>query len=234
MKTLLYALFASFFFTQTVYAATLPAAFTAIYNIKKGPIKLGEAVRQLKKTGSDWQYTSTSRTTGFFGAIVPTVIIQTSHFDWTNGMIRLRSYDFTKNKTAKVVHQVYNWDKKQVISQDGDKRHVYAIPDKVQDQSIYQLSLMLDIADGKRNFVYHVAENVRLKDYHIKYVGHDSIESNINGTRGRIDTVKVSISTKDNKTTIWFSPAHFFIPAQIEFEEGGTSFMAYLKKLSTP
>ena len=210
-----------------LFAATLPPEFTATYEIKKGFITIGEATRSLRKSGDQWQYTSDSRTTGFLGAVFPTKIIQTTQFDITDSLIRPLHYKYTKNKTAKVVNQKYDWEQHKVYSQSDEKLHVYEIPDKVQDQSIYQLSMMLDLADGKRDFTYHVAENVRLMDYFIKALPPKTIKT----FRGKMQTTVMRIKTKRNTTTIWFAPSLHYLPVKIEFEEDGTTFVALLTNL---
>jgi len=225
-KTLL-LLVLSTFSGLNAFAAPLPPEFTATYDVTKGFFKIGEAKRSLKKQDDKWVYTSVSKTTGFIGSILSTKIIQSTTFEMKDGLIRPLKYAYNKNKTEHVVRQNYDWEKKQVFSQSGEKLHIYDIPDKVQDQSIYQLSLMLDVADGNRDLTYHVAENVRLMNYQIKGAREEKIKSIF----GKIKTVAVQIKAKRNKTTIWFAPKYHFMPIKIEFEEDGTTFLAKLTKL---
>ncbi len=208
-------------------AVTLPPEFTATYDVKKGFFKIGKAVRKLRKTDDKWTYTSDSRTTGLIGSLFSEHIIQTTEFDLKNGVIRPLSYQYDRNKGEKTVQQTFDWQHNQVLSQRDDKESLYDIPQKVQDQSIYQLSLMLDLANGSGDLVYHVAENVRLVDYTIKYLGKERVKSRL----GKFDTLAVEVKTKKNKTTIWCAPKLHYLPIKIEFEEGGTTFVAWLKEI---
>lgn len=217
----------SFLVSLSSVAAPVPPDFTATYEVKKGYFKIGEAVRTLKKQEDGWLYTSHSKTTGFIAALLSTDILQTTKFNLSNGLIRPLIYTYNKNNGAHKVHQTYDWEKKKVFSQSGDKLHIYDIPEKVQDQSIYQLSMMLDLADGIKDTTYHVAENVRLMDYQIKSLGFETIDSEL----GKIHTKVMRVKTRKNKTTIWFSPKHHFLPIKIEFDEDGTTFLATLVKL---
>ncbi len=214
-------------FSTSLMGASLPPEFVAKYDIKKGFVTLGEAIRKLEKAGDHWRYVSDSRTTGFLGALVSEHIIQVTDFEIKNNLIRPLIYRYDRNKGKKTVLQTYDWENHRVISRRDDKVSEYAIPTKVQDQSIYQLSLMLDLADGLRDFTYHVAENVRLVDYKIQYLGTKKLKSRL----GRFKTIVVQVKTKNNKTTIWCAPSLHFLPIKIEFIEDGTSFTAWLKEI---
>lgn len=209
------------------HSAQLPPEFTATYEVKKGFVVIGEAVRKLRKNKGKWTYISDSRTTGFIGSMFSEHIVQTTEFEFKNGLIRPLIYKYTRNKGQKNVLQTYNWDKMEVFSQRDEKSSTYAIPEKVQDQSIYQLSVMLDLADGLRDFTYHVAENVRLVDYQVKYKGIKTVKSRL----GKYKTHVVEVKGKKNKTRIFCAQKLHNLPLKIEFEEGGTSFIAWLKRI---
>lgn len=227
MNAKLLVFFFTFITSFMLEAAPLPPEFTATYEVKKGPLSIGKAVRSLEKQNDQWVYISSSKTTGFIGSLFPENITQTTRFEFKDGLIRPLTYHYNRNKGKKVVVQKYDWQKNQVISESGDNLYIYDIPEKVQDQSIYQLSLMLDLASGKRDFTYHVAENVRLMDYKIDYQGTETIKSEL----GKTETEVVQITTKNNKTTIWSAPKYHYLPIKIQFEEDGTSFMAELTEL---
>jgi len=216
-------------FCLPIYAAKLPADFTARYEIKKGFIKIGTAQRSLKrKSNGEAVYTSDSKTTGFISSFFKEHILQTTRFRFENELIKPLVYFYSRNNGKKTVEQTYDWQKKIVRSQRNDKLFVYDIPDKVQDQSIYQLSLMLDLADGKRNFTYHIAENVRLVDYRVKQIGSKKITTDI----GKFNTVVMQVKNSKITTTIWLAKALSYLPVKIEHEEGGATFTAYIKSVS--
>ena len=209
------------------YGADLPPDFVARYEIKKGFIKIGEAQRSLSSKDGKLRYISDSRTTGVIARLFPEDIIQTTEFVFDNQLIKPIHYSYNRNNGEKTVEQDYIWKKKQVKSQRGNDLFEYSIPDKVQDQSIYQLSLMLDLADGLRNFTYHIAENVRLVDYQVKNQGQQSIDTPL----GKINTIKVQVKNNRIETTIWCAEKYHFLPVKIKHEENGTSFTAWLTQV---
>ncbi|MDH5259690.1 MAG: DUF3108 domain-containing protein [Gammaproteobacteria bacterium] len=211
------------------FAIGLPPSFTANYEIKKGFLKIGDATRSLKtETNGNYIYTSDSKTTGFIASLFNEHILQSTKFTFENNLIKPQKYFYSRNRGKKNVTQTYDWQKKMVHSQRDNKLFEYSIPDKVQDQSIYQLSLMLDLAEGKRNFTYHIAENVRLVDYQVRHIGSKRIETEV----GKLNTVIMQVSNSKITTTIWCAQALNYLPVKIEHEEGGTTFTAYIKTVS--
>jgi len=233
MKTVLYVIVISLFsmapFAAELYAAKLPADFEARYEIKKGFIKIGDARRSLKRTtNGNAIYTSHSKTTGFISSLFKENILQTTEFTFKNGLIKPQTYVYNRNNGQKNVKQTYDWQNKIVRSQRDDKLFEYAIPNKVQDQSIYQLSLMLDLSDGKRSFTYQIAENVRLVDYDINQVSSVRLETAL----GKLETVVIQVRNKKINTKIWCAKAYNYLPVKIEHDEGGGVFTAYIKSVS--
>ncbi len=214
--------------TLSTHSADLPPDFTANYEIKKGFISIGTAQRTLrKKENGEAVYTSLSKTTGFISSLFKENIQQASRFRFQDGLIKPLVYFYNRNHGKKTVEQTYNWKTNTVRSQRNDKLFEYNIPNKVQDQSIYQLSLMLDLADGKRNFVYHIAENVRMVDYQVRYVASKKLSTNI----GKLDTVIMQVHNDKTNTTIWSAKSLHYLPVKIEHEEGGNTFTAYIKSV---
>jgi len=209
-------------------AATLPPPFSAKYEIKKGFMSIGYAKRTFFTKEDKLYYVSDSKTAGVIAAFFKERIVQTTQFQFENDIIKPLTYDYDRNKGKKTVKQNYDWDKGQVFSQRGNKASEYEIPLGAQDQSSYQLALMIDLATGKRNFTYHIAENVRLMDYDIRHTGNKTLST----IRGKLDTIIVRVKTKKGKITIWCAPKLHYLPVKIEHDEDGTSFVAELISLT--
>ena len=231
MKTIYYFIIAASIITPVlpVYSADLPPDFIAHYEIKKGFIQIGTAKRSLKRKNNDEAvYTSNSKTTGFISSLFKENILQTTRFSFKDNLIRPLVYFYNRNRGKKTVEQTYNWQTNMVHSQRNDKLFEYEIPNIVQDQSIYQLSLMLDLADGKRNFTYHIAENVRMVDYHVRHISSKRLKTDI----GTLDTIVMQVHNSKITTTIWCAKSLNYLPVKIEHEEGGTTFTAYVRSVS--
>lgn len=220
-----FTFFSLLFFSMHVTSAGLPPSFVAKYKIKKGFIKIGNAKRQLE-TGKNGKYiyTSDSKTTGFVAALFSEHILQVTRFSFSNNMIKPEKYYYDRNNGKKTVEQTYNWDTNIVRSKRNDKTFEYTFPNRVQDQSIYQLSLMLDLANGKRNFTYHIAENVRMVDYQVRKVGNERLKTDI----GTFDTIIMKVKNNKIETTIWCAKALHYLPVKIEHKEGGITFTAFV------
>lgn len=209
-------------------AETLPPTFSAKYEIKKGFISIGFATRSFFTEEDKRYYVSDSKTAGVIGALFKEHIIQKTHFLFEYGVVKPLSYHYDRNNGKKTVKQTYNWKKGEVFSQRDDKSFEYKVPVGAQDQSSYQLALMIDLANGKRNFTYHIAENVRLMDYDVRHTGNEKIST----IRGTLDTVVMQVKTKKVKITIWCAPKLHYLPVKIEHDEDGISFIAELVSLN--
>jgi len=214
-------------FSSLSIAAELPPDFVAKYKITKGFVTIGKAKRSLSTNGTQKVYVSDSRTTGFIGSLFKEKIIQKTEFAFEDSMLKPLKYYYDRNNGKKKVEQTYDWKKGWVHSQRDDKLSEYEIPTGSQDQSSYQLALMLDLADGKRNFSYQIAENVRLVNYELKHLGNKKLKT----IYGKLDTVVIQVKTKKMKTTIWSAPSLHYLPVKIEHEEKGTSFYAHLESV---
>ncbi|MDH5693957.1 MAG: DUF3108 domain-containing protein [Gammaproteobacteria bacterium] len=212
-------------------AEHFPPAFSAEYDVKKGFLKVGEASRHLKVFSKNKvEYTSVSKTTGLVGALLGDHITQTTMLEYAEGRPRPLIYHYRRTGRENYeVNQKYDWNKKHVYIQVDKDKLSYDFPPGSQDQSSYQLALMIDLAHGKRNFDYHIAENRRLKTYHIKHLRDETVDS----IYGDLKTVVISHEdNKGNRTTLWCAEDLFFLPVKIEHRENGISFTAYLTRTS--
>lgn len=211
-------------------AATLPPDFVARYSIRKGILEVGAAVRSLSRTSDGGLvYTSETKTVGITAIFLREHISQTTRFEAKDDFIRPLEYRYRRDgRKKKTVIQTYQWQKSEAVSRVDDDTYVYATPPRTLDQNVYQLGLMLDLADGKRSLTYDIAENVRLKRYEVKAGQRETIITPL----GRVDTIVVYVRDGAILTTLWAAPDLAYLPVRIEHTEDGSTFAAVLTDLS--
>ena len=212
-------------------AANLPPEFTANYSIRKGLLEIGKATRTFgHATDGSLVYTSESRTSGMTAMLFPERVVQTTRLEKKDGFIRPLDYRYQRDgKKKKSVTQTYQWQKGEVTSRVDGETFQYAIPPRTLDQNIYQLGIMLNLADGKRSLHYSVGENVRLKGYEVTSTRREIVVTQL---LGRIDTIVVRSDDDNVHTILWCAPELAYLPVRIEHTEDGTTFSAVIEGLS--
>lgn len=214
-----------------LYAAGPPPAFRAEYTVKKGPLVLGQSVRELQPGGDgQFVFTASSDTTGLANALLNEHIRETSRLQWDGQHLLPLTYEYRRDgKRTRRVVQTYDWQQPGVTSQLDERVYQYPVPAQTYDPSGYQVSLMIDLTAGRRDMDYSIATSKRLRNWDIRHVGDEPVDTPL----GRLDTVVIQRKT-DQVTTLWCAPALQYLPVKIEHEEDGMTFTAYLESVSGP
>ncbi|MGB0467644.1 MAG: DUF3108 domain-containing protein [Pontibacterium sp.] len=180
------------------------SAFHAIYQvISEGTLSLeGESERSLSLTqDNQWQFQS--KASAFFASLE-----ESSRFSWVNGHIQPRQYLYTRKVLGKArkANLSFNWKNQTVINDVQNKPWRMKIKTGVLDKLSYQLQLQADIAAGKQDLSYEVADGGRLKHYQFAVKGHENISTPA-GTYNAIRVERVYEKPSARKTLIWFAPS---------------------------
>lgn len=211
-----------------VQAGELPPAFKAHYVVKKGLFEFGHAVRELQY-GSDSElvFSTGSDTTGMAELLHSDHIRETTRLKQGNAGVMPLEYRYERNgKRNRTMSQQFDWEQGSVTSRIDEVVYEYPFPRDVVDQSAYQVSLMVDLAKGGREFNYPVAGKKAMRTYEIQHVGDERIKTVL----GELNTVVIQRKTK-RKTTMWCAYDLHFLPVKIQHEEKGSTFTAYLESV---
>ncbi len=215
-------------FTFSVQAAGLPPAFKAHYVVKKGPIELGRATHELKYVpGGELVYESSSDSTGLADMLFSDHIRETTRLKQDGANLLPLEYRYDRSgKRKRTMSQQFDWAQGKVISRVDDAVTEYPLPPRTLDPSGYQVSLMLDLAKGERNFSYLISGKNDIRSYDIDNLGDERIDTVL----GNLNTVV--IQRKDKRiTTMWCAYDLDFLPVKIQHEEKGGVFTAYLESV---
>lgn len=211
-----------------VQADNLPPAFKAHYVVKKGPLTLGTAMRELRY-GPDGElvfYTG-SDSTGLAELLYSNHVRETTRLKQDGAhMVPLEYHYQRSGKRDRTIKQLFDWQQGSVTSHVDAAVYEYELPHSTIDLNAYQISLMVDLARGIREFSYPVAGKKAMRTYDIKYVG----DERLNTVLGELNTVVMQRKTK-RTTTMWCAPDLHFLPVKIQHEEKGSTFTAYLESV---
>ncbi len=154
-----------------------------------------------------------------------------SQFRHVDGRLRPERYRYTLSMLFKKREQreQFDWNKNQVTHTYKDERRTEAAPAGLQDRFSSRLQLRLDLAAGKKNMRYKVAEKGRIKTYEFAVVG-ESVRDSFAGPVKAVEVVRVREPDSDRETRMWFVPAWHWLPLRLEQKEDDSLFTLQLKE----
>lgn len=218
----------SLFFVSQVNALE---PFNAHYKLYFKGVEIGEGVRRLSKNEDQYLFESQAHSTGFAAVLYKAKIIEASTFKWLDKQftpIHYR-YSYQTKKRNKEMDVSFDWQKKIAENHSPSQPWKVAIEKGVSDKLLYQLQVMQDLAMGKRELSYVVADKGRLKTYQPVFMGEEKIKTGM----GELNTLKYRYVSENKKrsTTLWCAPTLQYLPVRVEHIEKGDSLEMRLQKV---
>ena len=157
-----------------------------------------------------------------------------SRFAQSDQRLIPQHYDYQKSGLGKDRHTALSFEGEQrrVINIYDKSRTIENAPKEIQDKISYQLQLALDVAAGKKELNYEVADGKKIRHYEFRIAGQEKIKTPM----GMVDTVKVQrVRAQDAEriTNIWFAPEWNYALVKLkQVEDNGKSYQITLTKLS--
>ena len=86
------------------------------------------------------------------------------------------------------------------------------VPSTTQDKLLYQITLMIDLMQGREKPQYAIADGGTLKDYDFSVLGEEKIDTPL----GKLDTIKLKRIDDKRHTVIWCAKSLDYLPVRIE------------------
>ena len=205
-----------------------PSEFSASYSARVSGIPFGgKGNRTLKKDGEEWVLEFGAEAT-FFG------MNETSRFNLKDGQIFPADYTYARSGIGSKApkNARFDWKKMEALWQQDDEKSKVAIKPGTQDALSYQLQLRLDLASGKKEFSYPVADDDETYVRRLVVEGEEVLETRA----GKLNTTRVKVvrDDDDRQTWIWFAKDWDYILVKlyqkeknsdytIEFREGSVA-----------
>nr|WP_255775714.1 DUF3108 domain-containing protein [Microbulbifer sediminum] len=199
--------------------------FSATYSASYNGIKV-KAERKLSGNGDDWRLDF--RADSFLADIR-----EHSRFSLSDSRITPRHYEYHRTGLGRNRHTALNFEDGRVVNISEPDRTLENPPGAIHDKISYQLQLALDVAAGKEDLVYQVADGKRVRTYRFAVTGTETLQTPL----GPVDTVKVERVREegaDRSTYIWFAPTWNHALVKLMQEENGETYQISLTKFSTP
>ncbi|HEC84889.1 MAG TPA: DUF3108 domain-containing protein [Thioploca sp.] len=212
-------------------ANDFPPSFTAKYTLYAKGISVGEGTRTLtvQKDGT-FLLESVGKTTGWVAWFKKIRIEERSKFTQQNGKIRPLEYTYYQTgKKTRYSHLSFHWYKNTATSTYKGETKEIKLEEGTLDRLLYQVVLMQELKQGKRQLEYKIANKGKISVYRPIMKNWERIETGI----GELSTLKYErvSSNNERRTTLWCAPKLHYLPVQVEHVEKGEVFRLVLQSV---
>ncbi|MFC4727828.1 DUF3108 domain-containing protein [Coralloluteibacterium thermophilus] len=196
--------------------ASGPAPYEARYEVLRNGSVLGEAQVTLRQTGSDtWELSSHTRGTQGLAAVAGADITERSTFRWSGRGPETTGYRYTQKVAFNSRERSLEVDPAagRIVSRDRRDEHVLPYTQGVLDRQIVPVALARDLAAGRQEVEYPVADRREVETQRFRATGSERVEV----PAGSVDATRVE-RVRDpgagRSTTIWLDPARDYLPVR--------------------
>ncbi|MBS7456732.1 DUF3108 domain-containing protein [Coralloluteibacterium stylophorae] len=203
--------------------AAPPGPYRADYEVLRNGSVLGRAEVELARDGDAWTLTSHTRGTEGLAALAGADIRERSTLRWRDGRPETTGYRYEQKTAFNTRKRSLEVDaaKGQIVSRDRKDSRTLTWTPGVLDRQLVALALAQDLAAGKREVEYQVAERRAVEPQRYRLAGTESVQV----PDGRIDAARVERIREGDSgrtTTIWLDPARDYLPVRtVQREKDG-------------
>lgn len=197
--------------------------YSAEYAVHYNGFKVGEMQqRYLLQEDGNWLLETKMKTTGLVSWFKSDKVVECSVISLANATPHPLSYSYhySGNQKEVIERLDFDWQNKTISSLRDGKTTVLPLQPGVQDKQSYQVVMRKALAEGKKDFVYAVAERGKIEKYKLQVVGEESQVT----TFGTVDTVVV----KKGTTTLWLAKDFNYLVVKIEQHEDDNVAISYI------
>lgn len=210
-------------------STVLPTPYRADYRILKGSKTIGEGVRSLTLT-ADGGYEMYARSKIRY-LVYKDKREERSRFNMSGNRITPVSYRYRQDTTLQDVDVDLNFTDSQVRGVENGESLFHPWEQGLLDPLSYQQQMAQDLAKGKREFTYRFVQSDKIKEYHFRVMGEETIKT----PYGQINALRVDRirSSKKRETRFWLWPEQDFMLVRLLQINSGKPFLELqLDKLS--
>jgi len=212
----------------------IPTPFEASYSLSLMGTQFASMRRSFTRLpGGEYFYLSETNTIGLASLLYKDRIVEQSTWQLDNGKIKpvQYSYDRSGGKKLRKVTIEFDWNTGTIsTSVNGDAWHM-PVRDNIMDKLLYQLAIMHDLLQGKKNIDYVIADGGKIKTYHFEFLGEEQLKTPL----GEFMTLKLERHKPNtrNKTTLWCAQILNYLPVKVEnIEKNGRKTTAIIESVT--
>ena len=217
-----------------LHAAMLPD-FEASYILKRGNLRIGSTTVSLQiDTNGNYLYESRNWPVKWVSWFLKDQLRESSRGRITADGVRPTSYHYqrtggSREREDDFVFERKNNTVKNLVS--GSTWEIDMPPDTI-DNLAYQLGIMLDLQQGKKDMQFNIADDEEIDQDRFSVVGHETLTVPA-GTFETVKITKVRKKSKKRQTFIWCAPALNYLPVRIwQREKDGSEYTSNLESFS--
>jgi hypothetical protein len=201
-------------------AAALPEGFQAEYTVRRDGTRIGRTVWTLApgREGT-YLFRSVTRATGLFALFLSGERSEESVWTWHEGRPRPLRYRYLwTGRKGRDVTVDFDWKDGTARNTHGDEDPwTLEVAPETLDKFLYLLVLMDDLAGGRQELRYRIADGGKLKTYRVRRQEREVIDTPL----GPLETVRLYRPDPKGKrdTTLWAAPALDYLPVQVEHQD---------------
>ncbi len=210
-----------------------PTGFRAEYAISTRGLDIGRYQSELQNGPRAYRYRNHSQPAGILSLMSQQTVSESSEGEWHAGRPRPDVYRYDRNGGSKErhAHLLFDWGMRRVENTIGGDAWRMDIPEGTLDKFAVQLAVMHDLAQGRREMSYPVADGGKLKTYRFRVVGTETLRL----PAGNYQTLKLErLRDKQKRATLlWCAPALGYLPVQVHQREEDENFQMVLTQYQT-
>lgn len=212
----------------TVQAAELFKPYKAVYKAQWdiGIAFGGDAIGELTRNGNQWKASLSAE------ALIAKVD-EYSEFTLEGDNVVPQHYEYHRKVIGNNKDTVlqFDWNNSSVLKASKKQPKTMTIPTGTQDKISYQMQLRLDLAAGKQQLSYQVADGNKIKIYPFIIVGTETVETAI----GTFEAVKIQRdrgADSKRETFLWCAPELDYMVVKLQqVEKSGKEYSLLIDKL---
>jgi len=198
---------------------TFPPLFTAEYTLYAKGFPMGEGTRSLKmRSDGAFIFESLGETTGLVSLFKKVHLEERSVFIKIDGKIRPLEYTYRQTGYKPRLNTIeFDWMKQVAINTFKNQTQEISLEEGTLDKLLYQVVLMEELKQGKRELEYKVVWKGKIKIYKPTFLGEENVDTGM----GLLKTLKYERYSTNQKrhTTLWCAPSLHYLPVQVEHVE---------------
>ncbi len=221
--------------SATVTASELEGIkdFNAEYDVYRGGLKIAKMKRILTINGTENTLYSETRTTGIVSMFRKDKIVEKSTWKSANGKLIPNFYEYIRSGSKKRERNVtveFDWTKNQITNSINGDSWKMSAADGMLDKLLYQLSIMMDLKQGKSVLTYQIADGGKEKIYIFETVGEEIVDTPL----GKMNTIKLQRKREDSdrQSIFWSAPDIHYLPVKIEITDDGETTRVVINSLN--
>lgn len=210
-----------------------PPPFRAEYTLYVRGIPIGKGIQTLSVLqDGKFMFETIGKTSGLVSIFQDIQIEERSVFKRQDGQVYPLEYAYRQTgRKARFSTLLFDWENNKAVNTFKGETKEIILQKGTLDRVVYQVVLMQELKQGKRELQYKVAHKGRIKIYTPNLLGIERVKTGL----GEYETLKYErISTDgERRTTLWCAPPLHYLPIRVEHvEEDGEVFSLVLQSVT--